>query len=70
MSVELTRIAATMKQIELMLGALDELHRDVLPGNPQLFAVMAEGPLDELQRMRGELCEYLTQLPKPAERVA
>jgi hypothetical protein len=49
----------TIEQLVRMYHALDELRRDVLPKNPRLFAVMAEGPLDLIRQFQGEIESYL-----------
>jgi len=56
------RIRVTMQQMERLIRALDDLKINVLPKNPQLFAVMSEAPLDDLNRLREELSGYVTEL--------
>jgi hypothetical protein len=41
-----------------MQRALTTLRDDVLPINPRLFAVMAEGPLDYIREFHDELEAY------------
>ena len=38
---------------------LRHLRKEVLPKNPRMFALMAEGPLDEMRRLQAEI-EQLT----------
>jgi hypothetical protein len=45
--------------LELMNQALCHLRTEVLPKNPKLFALMAEGPLEEMRRLQAEI-EQLT----------
>jgi hypothetical protein len=66
MTSEMNRILVTMTQMEHVLGALEDLQRKVLPVNPQLFAAMAEAPLDDLNRLRAELREYVSELATTA----
>lgn len=40
------RLRITMIQTERLIRALDNLKEQVLPTNPELFAVMSEVPLD------------------------
>jgi len=48
----------TRQQLELMNRSLEELREQVLPKNPQLFAVMAEGPLDFGRQFQHDLAAY------------
>ena len=49
----------TVEQLELMNHALGELRRELLPGQPKKFAILAEGPLEEMRRLQAEI-EQLT----------
>lgn len=53
------QLEQTIEQLARMYRALGELHRDILPKNPRLFAVMAEGPLDLIRQFQGEIESYL-----------
>jgi hypothetical protein len=66
MIANLNRLRVTMQQMERVIGALDNLKRDVLPNDPQLFAVMSEAPLDDLNRLRSEVAGYVQELSGPA----
>ena len=59
MSKETERLAQTIEMLELMNGALRHLRKEVLPKNPRMFALMAQGPLDEMRRLQAEI-EQLT----------
>lgn len=52
----------TFEQLERMQRALKSLRDEVLPVNPRLFAVMAEGPLDYIQEFHDELEAYRVSL--------
>ena len=56
------QLQVTMEQMGRLLRALDDLKRSLLPKNPQLFATMAEGPLDDLERLREEVRGYVQEL--------
>lgn len=58
------RLRVTMQQMERFIRALDDLKRDVLPKNPQLFAVMSEAPLDEAAFETFERYVRQTGLPR------
>jgi len=49
----------TVEQLERMNAALIALRRELLPRQPRKFAILAEGPLDEIRRLRDEI-EHLT----------
>ena len=56
----------TLEQLDRMNRALSLLRRDVLPQNPQQFALLAEAPLDHIRRFHDELEQYrLSLLARP-----
>jgi hypothetical protein len=63
----------TLEQLERMCRALALLREDVLPKNPRNFAVLAEGPLDQMRQLLEELDQYrhslLAQSPSVSRRV-
>ena len=59
MSKETERLGQTTEMLELMNDALRHLRKEVLPKNPRMFALMAQGPLDEMRRLQAEI-EQLT----------
>ena len=52
-------LTQTMDQLERMNEALTALRRELLPGQPKKFAILAEGPLEEMRRLQAEI-EFLT----------
>jgi len=52
-------LTQTMEQLERMNEALGALRRELLPGQPKKFAILAEGPLEEMRRLHAEV-EFLT----------
>lgn len=56
------RLRLTLQQMRRLLRALDDLKDTVLPQDPQLFAVMAEAPLEDLEHLRQEVEGFLDQL--------
>ena len=52
-------LAQTMEQFELLNEALCALHRELLPSHPRKFAILAQGPLEDMRRLQAEL-ERLT----------
>ncbi|REK27384.1 MAG: hypothetical protein DWQ45_08165 [Planctomycetota bacterium] len=61
----LLQLRTTLRQIERMLRALEDLQQTTLSKDPRLFAVMAEGPLEDLARLKEEVDSFLQEL-KPA----
>lgn len=57
MTIEENKLAKTIEQLELMNDALRVLRLEILPKNSRLFAVMAEGPLAEIDKLRRQIEE-------------
>jgi len=57
MTIEENKLAKTIEQLELMNDALRVLHSEILPKNSRLFAVMAEGSLAEIEKLRRQIEE-------------
>ena len=49
-------------QIERLYQGLDALRSDVLHRNPRNFAILAEGPLDEIRKLQTEIDRYVSGL--------
>ena len=62
MSKEAERLAQTIEMLELMNDALRHLRTEVLPKNPRMFALMAEGPLEESRRLQAEIEKMTAEL--------
>jgi hypothetical protein len=62
MSKETERLAQTIEMLELMNDALRHLRREVLPKNPRMFALMAEGPLEEMRRLQAEIEQLMAAM--------
>ncbi len=60
------RLRVTMQQMERLIRALDDLKENVLPKDPHLFALMSEGPLEDLGRLREELEGYVNEFSPAA----
>ena len=49
-------------QIERLYQGLDALRKDILPVNAHNFAIVAEGPLDEIRKLQAEIDRYVAGL--------
>jgi len=56
------QLQQAIEQIERLYQGLDALRADILPKNPRNFAVLAEGPLDEIQKLQAEIADYVSRL--------
>ncbi len=59
---DIQQLRVTMQQMERLIRAVEDLKETVLPKNPQLFATLAEAPLDDLGRLRKEISSYTEEL--------
>ena len=57
-----SQLRQAIEQMGRMQRILESFHVDILTKNPRNFAVFAEGPLDEIQRLRGEIAHYVERL--------
>ena len=60
------QLQQAIEQIERLYQGLDSLCGDVLPKNPRNFAILAEGPLDEIRKLQQEIDQYITRLEDAA----
>ena len=51
-----------IEQMGRMQRILESYRADILPRNPRNFAVFAEGPLDEIQKLQSEIADYVSRL--------
>jgi hypothetical protein len=52
-------LTQTVEQLERLNEALAALRRELLPAQPKKFAILAEGPLEDMRRLQTEI-EQLT----------
>jgi hypothetical protein len=52
-------LAQSIEQMERMYRALARLRADIAPVNYANFQLLAEGPIDEIRKLRGEIDAYL-----------
>ena len=56
------QLQQAIEQIERLYQGLDALRADILPKNPRNFAILAEGPLDEIRKLQAEIDRYISRL--------
>ena len=56
------QLQQALEQIQRLCHALDSLRVDILPKNPKNFAVMAEGPVDEIRKLQADIDAYINRL--------
>ncbi len=55
-------VTQTVEQLERMNEALTVLRRELLPDQPKKFAVLAEGPLEDMRRLQQEIEQLIAQI--------
>ena len=63
-------LTQTVEQLEHMNEALAALRRELLPGQPKKFAILAESPLEEMRRLQAEVEQLTTQIATAAPMAA
>jgi len=56
------QLQQAIEQIQRLCRALDSLRIDILPRNPRNFAIMAEGPVDEIRKLQVAIDAYINRL--------
>jgi prefoldin subunit 5 len=56
------QLQQAIEQIQRLCRALDSLRADILPKNPKNFAILAEGPVDEIRKLQTEIDAYINRL--------
>jgi len=59
-------LSQTVEQLERMNEALAALRRELLPAQPKKFAILAEGPLEEMRRLQTEIEQLATEVATAA----
>ena len=49
------QLGPAIEQIEGLCRALDSLRQFILPKNPRNFAIIAEGPVDEIRKLQSDI---------------
>jgi hypothetical protein len=64
-----SQLRQALEQMERMLRILSTLHVDILPQSRQHFALMAEGPLEEMRRLQQQIEAYVDEALQPLDGV-
>jgi len=64
------QLQQALEQIENLCRAVQALRADVFPKNPRNFAILAEGPVDEIRKLQAHVDDYLTRLENAPASVA
>ena len=56
------QLQQAIEQIQTLCRAIESLRTDILPKNPKNFAVLAEGPVDEIRKLQADIDAYIQHL--------
>ncbi len=56
------QLQQALEQIENLCRAVQSLRAELFPKNPRNFAILAEGPLDEIRKLQALVDEYVSGL--------
>jgi len=60
-------LTQTVEQLERMNEALSSLRRELLPAEPKKFAILAEGPLEDMRRLQEEIGRLTVEIASAPE---
>jgi len=55
-------LTQTVEQLERLNETLAALRRELLPGQPRKFALLAESPLEDMRRLQAEIEQFTAEL--------
>ena len=56
------QLRQAIEQMESLCQAINSLRAEVFPQNPRNFAVLAEGPLEQIRQLQRQIDEYVRHL--------
>ena len=56
------QLRQALEQIQNLCAAVDSLRADLFAKNSRNFAVLAEGPLEQVRKLQAQVDEYVRQL--------
>jgi hypothetical protein len=60
------QLQQAIEQIQVLCRAIESLRMEIFPQNPRNFAIMAEGPVDEIRKLQADIDAYLQHLEATA----
>lgn len=57
-----SQLKQAIEQIQGLCRAIDTLRADIFPKNPRNFAILAEGPVDEIRKLQTDIDKYVSHL--------
>jgi hypothetical protein len=51
-----------IEQSQGLCRAIESLRADIFPKNPKNFAILAEGPVDEIRKLQADIDGYINRL--------
>lgn len=56
------QLKQAVEQIQNLCQAIESLRAEVFSKNPRNFAILAEGPVDELRKLQADIDDYVSRL--------
>ena len=56
------QLRQAIEQIQGLCSAIDAIRAEVFPKNPRNFAILAEGPVDEIRKLQMDIDDYVSRL--------
>ncbi len=56
------QLRQAIEQMENLWHAINSLRAEIFPQNPRNFAVLAEGPLEQIRQLQDQIDEYVRYL--------
>jgi hypothetical protein len=63
-----SQLQQALDQMANLCRAVESLRAEVFPKNPRNFAILAEGPVDEIRKLQVDVDDYLTRLEDPTSK--
>jgi hypothetical protein len=57
-----SQLRQALEQIQNLCAAVDSLRADIFAKNSRNFAILAEGPLEQIRQLQGQVDEYVRLL--------
>ena len=58
------QLSQAVEQIQNLCRAIDALRADIFRKNPRNFAILAEGPVDEIRKLQVDIEDYVSRLER------